>query len=84
MSKKQKVLSRLLTQPSDFTWQELKTLMTHLGYKEYHAGSTSGLRVRFIQENCSDIMLHKPHPLPILKKYQIKQIINCLEKEGLI
>lgn len=84
MSKKQKILSRLLTHPSDFTWQELKTLMTHLGYTEYHAGNTSGSRARFIQEHYSDIMLHKPHPLPVLKKYQIKQIVNCLRKERLI
>lgn len=78
------MLSRLLTQPSDFTWQELKTVMAHLGYKEYHAGNTSGSRVRFIQENYSDIMLHKPHPVPVLKKYQIKQIVDCLKKERLL
>ena len=29
-------------------------------------------------------MLHKPHPQKELKAYQIKQLIEILEQEGLI
>jgi len=29
-------------------------------------------------------MLHKPHPRPNLKAYQVGQLLEQLEKEGLI
>jgi hypothetical protein len=55
-----------------------------MGFEEYNAGKTSGSRVRFIHTIYSDIMLHKPHPNPELKGYQIKQILDQLKKEGLL
>ena len=84
MTKIDKLQKRFLTKPTDFRWDELKTLLCSLGYEEYNAGKTSGSRVRFIHEKHSDIMLHKPHPRPELKGYQIKQIIEQLKKEGLL
>lgn len=84
MTKIDKLKTRFLSKPSDFKWDELKTLLSGLGYKEYNAGKTSDSRVRFIHQNHSDIMMHKPHPRPELKVYQIRQIIEQLKKEGLL
>ena len=38
----------------------------------------------FISEENETILLHKPHPQKELKAYQIKQLIEVLEQEGLI
>lgn len=48
MTKKDKLLERFLEQPKDFTYKELKTMLSGLGYEEYHLGKTSGSRVCFL------------------------------------
>jgi len=84
MTKIQKLQERLLNCPSDFTWAELKKLLLSLGYQESNVGKTSGSRVRFISEEHSPILLHKPHPRPVMKIYMLKQVIEQLKKEGLL
>ncbi|MEL7147720.1 MAG: type II toxin-antitoxin system HicA family toxin [Bacteroidota bacterium] len=42
-------------------------------------GKTSGSRVKFENEAGVSIMLHKPHPSEIIKKYQMRQIKEVLE-----
>lgn len=84
MSKIEKLITRFLSEPKDFEWAELKKLLVSLGYEEFNSGKTSGSRVKFISKKHADISLHKPHPTPILKKYQIKQIKELLKKEGLV
>lgn len=84
MTKTDKLKKRLLSYPRDFKWDELKKLLGALGYKESNLGKTSGSRVRFVSENHPAILLHKPHPNPEMKKYQLKQIVELLEKEGLL
>ena len=84
MTKIDKLRKKFLNKPKDFTWAELKILLNGWGYVEYNGGKTSGSRVRFVHECRADIMLHKPHPNPELKSYIIKQIIEQLNKEGLL
>ena len=84
MSKIEKLISRFLSEPKDFEWAELRKLLVSLGYQEFNSGKTSGSRVKFISDVHADISLHKPHPTPILKKYQMRQIKELLKKEGLI
>ena len=75
MSKQQKLLKRFLSNPKDFTYNELKTLLSGFGYSECAGGSTSGSRVVFINNKTQHIIrLHKPHPHNILKMYQIELI----------
>ncbi|HHF7347385.1 TPA: type II toxin-antitoxin system HicA family toxin [Legionella feeleii] len=83
MTKLQKLTERLLSCPIDFTWDELTRLLSSLGYQQSNKGKTSGSRVCFVREHVM-INLHKPHPRPIMKKYQLKQVIQHLQKEGLI
>ena len=80
MSREQKLLNRLLSKPKDYTWAELSTLLKKLGYEQIEG---SGSRVKFyLEEPRNLIMVHKPHPSGILKAYQIKDVINNLNKIG--
>lgn len=69
---------------ADFTWQELETMLSGFGYKQLKTGKTGGSRVKFMHETLPPIILHKPHPKPVLKRYQIEQIEETLRNEGLI
>jgi hypothetical protein len=85
MSKEEKLVKRLLAKPNDFTYNELRSLLTHLGYVESQSGKKSGSRVAFINDNDKHIIrLHKPHPGNELKKYQIEQLIEELKARSLI
>ncbi|OGT43653.1 MAG: hexulose-6-phosphate synthase [Gammaproteobacteria bacterium RIFCSPHIGHO2_12_FULL_40_19] len=84
MTKREKILDRLLSKPTDFTWVELTKVLNGFGYSQISAGKTGGSRVRFVHANYPPIILHKPHPKPILKRYQLEGIIDLLKQEKLI
>lgn len=65
--------------PSDFHYDEMVKLLRYFGFHEVKTGKTSGARVKFINEEGVMIMLHKPHPSGIMKRYQMKQIKEALE-----
>jgi len=83
MSKKEKQITRLLSKPKDFTFDELATLLSTLGYKKDNKGKTSGSRVAFVSQRTADVIrLDKPHPRNILKSYLIIYVINKLKENG--
>ena len=85
MSKKDKLIQRLKSEPKDFTYDEVKTLLNYLGFEESNKGKTSGSAVKFYSYNFNrEILLHKPHPSSILKPYQIMQVIEILKRLGVI
>ena len=84
MSKREKLVQRFIAMPRHFTWQELVSLLAGFGCELSPAGSTSGSRVRFVHEQLPPIILHEPHPTPVLKRYQMEQIMETLHKEGLL
>lgn len=84
MGQKEKLIKRLKAKPKDFTFEDAETLLNYLDYIRSNKGKTSGSRVMFISEEHGSILLHKPHPQKELKAYQIKQLIEILEQEGLI
>lgn len=80
MSKKKKLLERLLSKPKDFTWAELSSLLKKLGYKKLEG---DGSRVKFFLKSPRNlIMIDKPHPSKILKNYQIRDVIKNLKQIG--
>lgn len=82
MSQKQNLLERFLQFPSDFRYQELKTLLGNYGYKETNG---SGSRVKFVHEETRGVIsLHKPHPGNIVKQYLLKQVAQKLKEDGYI
>ena len=84
MTRKEKLIKRLLTRPKDFSWDEMRKLLAALSFEEVKTGKTSGSRRRFINSSGIIISLHKPHPQNTLKMYQIEQLINILNQEGLL
>ena len=77
LGKKEKLIAKLKSNPKDFTFDEMKTLLEALGFVMSNKGKTSGSRVKFMK---GDI----PHPRKELLEYQIKQITEVLEREDLI
>lgn len=83
MSKKEKLIARLLNRPKDFTYDEVRSLLCALGFEERNKGKTSGSRIEYVKGK-DTILLHKPHPSGVLKPYQVKQIIDTLQTLKLI
>lgn len=84
MSKAEKLTARFSRKPKNFTWKELQTLLNAFGYEEEKHGKTGGSRVKFFHKLFAPILLHRPHPGPHLKDYQVTQVYNLLKEDGLI
>jgi len=78
VAKVEKLIARFKTLPSDFHYDEMVKLLNHFGFHEIRKGKTSGSRVKFVNHEDIIIILHKPHPSGIMKKYQLKQIKEIL------
>ena len=85
MSKLDKLLKRIQTKPVDFTWDELLKLLNSYGFEELTKGKTAGSRRQFYNKELKIALdLHKPHPKPILKPYQINDVLKILKTAGLL
>ena len=84
MGTKEKLRERFLKQPSDFTFEEMQRLLEGYGYEKSNKGRTSGSRIIFKNGDKRPIMLHKPHPGNIVKRYALKQVYEELKEAGLI
>ena len=63
MGKFEKAKERLKSIPNDYTYDEARSLLTHMGFREINKGKTSGSRVLFYRDRDErKICLHKPHP----------------------
>lgn len=83
MSKKDKLIDRLLKKPKDFSFDEMESLLSYLGYELKQGGTGSG--VKFIKNESNEVInFHKPHPSGILKRYVLEQVIEKLRKDGLL
>ncbi|WP_101776429.1 type II toxin-antitoxin system HicA family toxin [Pasteurella oralis] len=84
MSRADKLLEKLKKEPppKDFTWNELRSLLTNLGFEEKQG---TGSRVKFVHSNLKyPISLHKPHPGNELKIYIIEQVKGALDELNII
>ena len=79
MSRADKLLEKLLSMPRDFKYNELVVIMKFFGFEEFQG---RGSRVRFVNEEGIKLTIHKPHPKPVLKEYQIKDVIRILKQIG--
>jgi hypothetical protein len=85
MGKKDKLVERFMNLPNDFTFDEMKKLLSAFGYQVDNKGATSGSRIRFKNENTRQyIDIHKPHPSSIMKEWAMKMIYVHLKKNNLI
>ncbi len=80
MTKKEKLILRLLSRPKDFTYDETIAVLGYFGFTELNKGKTSGSRVGFT-DGKNNIFMHKPHGEDNkMKQYQLKQIIETLQE----
>ncbi len=78
-----KLKLRILSKPTDFTYQEARRLLNNLGYTEHNKGKTSGSRVAFYREMDGDlILLHKPHPGDEMDRGSVVSLRNHLLEKG--
>jgi hypothetical protein len=85
VSRHDKLLARLRTRPTDFTFAELRTLLRGLGYVELATGKTGGSRVAFHNPDTKHmIRLHRPHPARQMKRYQVEEVLAELVRIGAI
>ena len=83
MSKKDKLIDRLLKKPKDFTFDEIESLLSYFGYELKQGGTGSG--VKFVRDGSNEVInFHKPHPNGVLKRYVLDQVIEKLRKDGLL
>lgn len=85
MSKVDKLIQRLKNNPKDFSYDELRRILIHFGYEEIKTRKTSGSRVAYYKTETHHIIrLHKPHPKPVLKSYQIQMLIQELTNQNIL
>lgn len=85
MGQKEKLIAKLKTNPKTFSFDDAESLLGYFTYYRSNKGKTSGSRVMFTSDRYrSKILLHKPHPRKELLEYQVKQLIELLEQEGLL
>ena len=84
MGQKEKLIEKLKAKPKTFTFDDAEALLRYFSYKRSNKGRTSGSRVIFVSDTHASILLHKPHPRKELLEYQVKQLVEILEEEGLI
>ena len=83
MSKKERLIQRLLRKPSptDFTVRELDQLMKNCGCDKFFGGRGSGIGYCH-KETKRIIQFDGPHPGHELYRYQIKMVISFLKDIG--
>lgn len=84
MGSKEKLLERFKRMPNDFTFDEMERLLSVFGYEKSNKGKTSGSRIIYRNENKRPIMLHKPHPVNIIKGYAMRQVLDELKEAGFL
>ena len=78
MTKKQKLIRRFLSMPSDFHYNEMVQLLKYYKFHPRKKGKTSGSRIKFENPEGILVIMHKPHPGGIMKRYQLKQVKEIL------
>lgn len=82
MSKLEKLLDKMRNTQSQWTWDELCSLLKKLGYTQEEG---DGSRVKFDNGNALDLInLHKPHPGNEIRAYAIRQIREKLKNGGML
>lgn len=84
MAKHLKLLEKLCATPipSDIKWNELKSVLGHLGYGTLN---NSGSRRKFFHKDKNALIIcHAPHPSPDVDKGCIADVAEHLKSHGFI
>ncbi len=80
MSKKDKLLQKLLAKQSSFTWAEAETLMKQSGFRLLNKSGSA--RMFYHEQKKIKVRLHEPHPQNTLLKYMVDELIEGLRTAG--
>ncbi len=75
----EKIKTKLMAESKNITFDDMKVLLEHYGYRLSNKGKTSGSRVAFVHDSARPIVFHKPHPAKELKRAVVIDIKNRLE-----
>jgi predicted RNA binding protein YcfA (HicA-like mRNA interferase family) len=84
MAKHLKSLEKLCATPtpSDVKWNDLKSILEHLGYDSLN---NSGSRRKFYHKGKNALIIcHAPHPSPNVDKGCIADVVDHLKSQGFI
>lgn len=86
MSKADKLLAKLRAKPAprDFKWGDLVTLLARFGFAVDKSGGGSHFNFYAPANPAIVLGVSRSHPNDSLKGYQIKDVLNFLEEQGLI
>lgn len=75
MSTRDKLIKRFLSQPKDFTFDEMAALFAALGFEVNDKGGSSGSRPAFVHRTAGlSYNMHRPHPSSVIKMYVMRQV----------
>ncbi|MCL2855803.1 MAG: hypothetical protein FWE21_09340 [Defluviitaleaceae bacterium] len=78
--RKSELVKRLLSEPNDFNFAELKLLLIHCGI--FDASVNEAMKSAVFTDRGEYIRLHKTDLCTTLKPYQIKEIAQFLRERG--
>ncbi|MBK8699517.1 MAG: type II toxin-antitoxin system HicA family toxin [Saprospiraceae bacterium] len=85
MSKKEKLVAKLLNQNYALDFDELESILFVLGYEAQKSGKTVGSRRAYYHPDKEHIIrIHKPHPSNEIKRYLRNLIIQELKDKELL
>jgi hypothetical protein len=82
VTKKEKEIRRFNNLPTDYTLEELETLLMHLGFEKYTGGGSS---IKFYRKSDGKMLnFHAPHGNGenVIKRYLMNQIKEKLDESG--
>ena len=91
MTRKDKLIARFITLPSDFHYDELVNLLGLFGFREVKSGKTSGSRVKFIDKNGKVIFRQSlrlggvgasPRPLVVSRQKLTRKALRVNQREA--
>lgn len=80
MSRKTKLIERILALPRDFTWDEGCALMKACGFQLVNRRGSMRMFVHL--ETRLKVGVHEPHPEKTLKRYALEALIDGLRIVG--
>lgn len=82
VSKKDKLIAKLLSKSKNFTWDDTTTLMGACGYKLVNASGGGSGRMFVHTGTGQKVRLHEPHPQNTLLPYMVRQLTEALIEAG--
>lgn len=82
MSRKDKLIEKLLSRPKTFTWGDATALMKACGFTLLSARGGGSGRMFVHNVTRQKVRLHEPHPQNTLLPYMVRELVNALTEAG--